>query len=73
MDLENKVIYQQNMLMDLENQLFQQRQLQEQIKETQEHLQSLMAQQQQLQEEIDVKINFLRDEVEATRASISNM
>ena len=73
MDLENKVIYQQNMLMDLENQLFQQRQLQEQIKETQEHLQSLMAQQQQLQEEIDAKINFLRDEVEATRASISNM
>ena len=73
MDLEQKIIYQQNMLIDLENQLFQQRQLQEQLKETQEHLQLLLAQQRQLQEEIDAKINFLRDEVEATRASISNM
>ena len=73
MDLENKVIYQMNLLIDLENQQFQQRQLQELIKETQEQLQSLLSQQQQLQEEIDAKINFLRDEVEATRASISNM
>ena len=73
MDLENKVIYQMHLLIDLENQQFQQRQLQELIKETQEQLQSLLAQQQQLQEEIDAKINFLRDEVEATRAAISNM
>ena len=73
MDLEQRIIYQQNMLIDLENQLFQQRQLQEQLKEAQEHLQLLLAQQRQLQEEIDAKINFLRDEVEATRASISNM
>ena len=73
MDLENKVIYQMNLLMELEDQMFQQRQLQEQIKETQEQLQSLLYQQRQLQEEIDAKINFLRDEVEATRASISNM
>lgn len=73
MDLEQKIIYQQNMLIDLENQLFQHRHLQEQIKETQEQLQLLLSQQQQLQEEIDAKINFLRDEIEATRASISNM
>ncbi len=73
MDLEQKMIYQQNMLMDLENQLFQHRHLQEQIKETQEQLQFLLSKQRQLQEEIDAKINFLIDEVEATRASISNM
>ena len=73
MDLENRVIYQQNMLMELETQMFQQRQLQELIKETQEQLQSLHSQQRQLQEEIDAKINFLRAEAEATRASISNM
>ena len=73
MALENRVIYQQHMLMELEDQLFQQRQLQEQLKETQEHLQFLLAQQRQLQEEIDAKINFLRDEVEATRAAISNI
>ena len=73
MDLENKVIYQQNMLMELEDQMFQQRQLQEQIKQQQEQLQFLLYQQRQLQEEIDAKINFLRCEVEATRAAISNM
>ena len=73
MDLENKVIYQQNMLIELEDQLFQQRQLQEQIKTTQEQLQFLLAQQRQLQEEIDAKINQLHYEIEATRAAISNM
>ena len=73
MDLEQKIIYQQNMLIDLENQQFQQRQLQEQIKETQEHLQFLLAQQRQLQEEVDAKINQLHYEIEATRAAISNM
>ena len=73
MDLENKVIYQQNMLIELEDQLFQQRQLQEQIKTTQEQLQFLLAQQRQLQEEIDAKINQLHYEVEATKALISNM
>ena len=52
MDLEQKIIYQQNMLMELEDQLFRQR---------------------QLQEEVDVKINQLHYEVEATRAAISNM
>ena len=73
MDLEQKIIYQQNMLIDLENQLFQHRHLQEQIKEAQEQLQFLLSKQRQLQEEIDAKINFLIDEVKATRASISNM
>ena len=73
MDLEQKIIYQMNLLIELEDQSFQQRQLQEQIKETQEQLQLLLYQQQQLQEEIDAKINFLRDEIEATRASISNI
>ena len=52
MDLENKVIYQMNLLMELEDQMLQQR---------------------QLQEEVDAKINQLHYEVEATRASISNM
>ena len=73
MDLEQKIIYQQNMLMELEDQLFRQRQLQEQIKESQEQLQFLLAQQRQLQEEVDVKINQLHYEIEATRAAISNM
>ena len=73
MDLEQKIIYQQNMLIELEDQLFQQRQLQEQIKTTQEQLQFLLAQQRQLQEEVDAKINQLHYEVEATRAAISNM
>ena len=73
MDLENKVIYQMNLLMELEDQMLQQRQLQEQIKTTQEQLQFLLSQQRQLKEEIDAKINFLRCEVEATRAAISNM
>ena len=73
MDLEQKIIYQQNMLIELEDQLFQQRQLQEQIKTTQEQLQFLLAQQRQLQEEVDAKINQLHYEVEATRALISNM
>ena len=66
MDLENKVFSQMNLLIDLENQICQQHRLQEQ-------LQLLLYQQQQLQEEIDAKINFLRDEIEATRASISNI
>ena len=73
MDLEQKIIYQQNMLIDLENRLFQHRHLQEQIKETQEQLQFLLSKQRQLQEEIDAKINFLIDEVKATRAAVSNM
>ena len=73
MDFQDQLMRQQGMLMELEDRMFQQRQLQEQIKESQEHLQFLLAQQRQLQEEIDAKINFLRDEIEATRASISNM
>ena len=65
MDLENKVFSQMNLLIDLENQMYQQRRLQEQ-------LQFLVAQQRQLQEEIDAKINFLKCEVEATKALILN-
>ena len=73
MDFQDQLMRQQGMLMELEDQLFQQRRLQEQIKETQEQLQFLLYQQRQLQEEIDAKINFLGCEVEATRAAISNM
>ena len=61
------------MLIELEDQLFQQRQLQEQIKQQQEQLQFLLAQQRQLQEEVDAKINQLHYEIEATRAAVSNM
>ena len=71
MDFQNQVIH---MLMELENQMFQQHQLLEQIKESQEQLQFLLAQQRQLQEEVDVKINQLHYEIEAlTASSISNM
>ena len=73
MDFQDQLMRQQGMLMELEDRMFQQRQLQEQIKESQEHLQFLLAQQRQLQEEIDAKINQLHYEVEATRAAISNM
>ena len=73
MDFQDQLIRQQGMLMELEDQLFLQRQLQEQINEQQEQLQFLLAQQRQLQEEIDAKINFLGCEVEATRVSISNI
>ena len=73
MDFQDQLMRQQGMLMELEDRMFQQRQLQEQIKESQEHLQFLLAQQHQLQEEVDVKFNQIKYEVEATRAAISNM
>ena len=71
MDFQNQAIH---MLMELENQMFQQHQLLEQIKESQEQLQFLLAQQRQLQDEVDAKINQLHYEIEALAASsISNM
>ena len=73
MDFQDQLMRQQGMLMELEDRMFQQRQLQEQIKETREHLQFLLAQQLQLQEEVDAKFNQIKYEVEATRAAISNM